>query len=93
MKVHVVEDLLRKANNETLSYWKDICCRCTLELPLRVPTTYATEKKETIFKFCIMPIVFVSFKHLKPPISIIIPVTIPQIVYLDDSYCISPNLI
>ena len=33
-----------------------------------------------------MSIVFASFKHFKLPISIIIPVTIPQIVYLDDSY-------
>ena len=29
-----VENLLRKAYGETLNYWKDICCRYILELPL-----------------------------------------------------------
>ena len=32
--IKVVENLLRKAYVETLNYWKDICCRYTLELPL-----------------------------------------------------------
>ena len=61
-----------------------------------VPTTYVTEIKETIFKLIhkhsIMYIAFASFKHLKLPISIIIPVTIPQIVYICMT-AISPNLI
>ena len=38
------------------------------------------------------PIVFASFKHLKQPISIIIPVTIPQIVSIWMT-AIYPNLI
>ena len=42
------------------------------------------ENKETnfnfIFKPCTMFIVFAYFKHLKLPISVRIPVTIPQIV-------------
>ena len=49
-----------------------------------VPTTYVTENKKTILKFTlkpsIMPTDFASFKNLKLPISIIIPVTIPQSV-------------
>ena len=36
-----------------------------------VPTTYVTENKETISKFSTMSIAFVSFKHLKLPISIV----------------------
>ena len=51
-----------------------------------VPTTYVTGNKVTIFKFTlepsIMSIVFASFKHLKLTISIIMPITIPQIVYI-----------
>ena len=52
-----------------------------------VPTTYVTEIKETYFeiytiKTSIMSIVFTSFKHSKQPISIIIPVTLLQIVYI-----------
>ena len=51
-----------------------------------VPTTYVTENKETSFMFTlklsIMSIVFAYFKHLNLSISIRIPVTIPQIVYI-----------
>ena len=51
------------------------------------PTTYVTENKEEnyleIYIFpSIMSIVFTSFKHHKLPISIRIPVTLPQIVYI-----------
>ena len=57
---------------------------------------YVTEIKETYFeiypKTSIMSIGFASFKHLKLPISIKIPVTIWQIVYIDMT-AISPNLI
>ena len=85
----VVENLLRKAYGETPNYWKDICCRYTFQC---APTTYITENKETMFKFTlkhsIMSIVFSSFKHLKLPISIIIP----QIVYIWMT-AISTNLI
>ena len=60
------------------------------------PTTYFIENKETILKFTLKPsimsIVFVPFKHLKLPISIILPFTIPQIVYIYMTV-ISPNLI
>ena len=51
-----------------------------------VPTPYVTENKATIFKFTlkqsIIPIVLASFKNLKLPNSIIISVTMPQIVYI-----------
>ena len=51
-----------------------------------VPTAYVTENKETSFKFTLKPstmsIVFAYFKHPKLPISIRIPVTIPQVVYI-----------
>ena len=61
-----------------------------------VPTTYFTENKETSFKFklklSIMSIAFAYFKHLKLPISIRIPVTILQIVYICMT-AIAPNLI
>ena len=61
-----------------------------------VPTIYITENKESLFKFTlkasIMSIVFAFLKHLKLPISIIITVTIPQIVYIWMT-AISPNLI
>ena len=50
-----------------------------------VPTTYVTEIKETYFeiytKQVSCPLAF-SFKHLKLPISIKLPVTIWQIVYI-----------
>ena len=61
-----------------------------------VSTTYVTEKKVTMFEFTLQPsimsIVFAFLKHLKLPISIIIPVTIPQIVYNCMTF-ISPNSI
>ena len=57
---------------------------------------YVTENKETKFKFTvklsIMSLVLASFKHLKLPINIKIPVTLPQIVYIWMTP-ISPNLI
>ena len=50
-----------------------------------VPTTSVTEIEEAFFeiysKTSIVPIVFASYKLLKLPISIKIPVTLPQIVY------------
>ena len=84
-------------------YWMDICCRCILELPLWgnfniaymrqfqcVPTTYVTEIKKTYFEIytkqvsCTLPS---SFKHLKLPISIKIPVTIiANCLYLHERY-------
>ena len=47
----VVEDLFKKAYGEKLIYWKDICCRYTLELPHRDNSNlylqhYVTENKE-----------------------------------------------
>ena len=58
-----------------------------------VPTAYVTEIKETYFEIYIYqescPFnCFVSLKHLNLPISIKIPITIWQIVYinLQDSY-------
>ena len=51
-----------------------------------LPTTYVTENKETSFKFtlkpCTMSIVFAYFNYLKLPISIRIPDTLPQVVYI-----------
>ena len=63
-----------------------------------IPTAFVAENKEPIFKFTLKPstmsIVSASFKHLKMSISIIIPVTIPQIVYVYIwMRAISPNLI
>ena len=58
-------------------------CRC-------VPATYVTEFKETYFEIHSTSIV--SFKHLKLPNSIKIPVTIWQIDY-NAMTAISPNLI
>ena len=55
-------------------------------------TTYVIEIKETFFETSIMSIGFASFKHLKLPISIKIPVTVSQIVYIYMT-AISPNLI
>ena len=37
---------LKIAYGEKLIYWKDICCRYTLELPQCVPTAYVTKNKE-----------------------------------------------
>ena len=51
-----------------------------------VPTTYITENMENYLK-----IVFASFKHPKLPISIKIPVTLWQTVYISMT-AISPNL-
>ena len=85
---------------KTLFYWIDICdicCRCTLELPMRqlqcVLTTYVTENKETNFEIYIYQEPF-PLKHLNLPISIkiLVPVTIWQIVYIYMT-AISPNLI
>ena len=49
-----------------------------------VATTYVSENKENCFKVytepSIMSVAFTSFKHLKLPISIKIPVTLQQIV-------------
>ena len=51
-----------------------------------VPTTYVTEIKETYFEIYIYQEPC-PFKHLNPQISIKIPVTIWQIVFiLHDSY-------
>ena len=63
-----------------------------------VSTTYVTEKKVTMFEFTLQPRImsicffFASFKHLKLSISIIIPVTIQQIVF-NCMTIISPNSI
>ena len=58
-----------------------------------VPTPYVNENKENYLEIytyqvsCQLSIVFVSFKHPKLPISIKIPVTLRQIVYIYyDSY-------
>ena len=65
--------------------------RCTLELPLFVPTTYVTEIKETYFDTLNKYHVYwlSSFKHFKLPIIIKIPLFIVYI-YMT---AISPNLI
>ena len=48
---------------------------------------YVTENKKNYFLPSIMSIIFVSFKHLKLPISSKIPVTIKHFfLYLQDSY-------
>ena len=85
--MEIVENLLRKAYGETLNYGKDIFCRYTLESMRRiqfqcVSTKYVIENKEFTLKTSNMSIVFASFKHLKLPITIIIPVTVQQIVYV-----------
>ena len=69
---------------KTLIYWMDICCRCTLKLPLwgnsnvyQQPMLLKLRKpimKYTLNKYHVDW--FSSFKHLKLPISIKIPVTI-----------------
>ena len=55
-----------------------------------VPTTYATEIKESILKYTLNKYHvhwLSSFKHLKLPISIKIPVTMSaNCLYLHDSY-------
>ena len=60
-----------------------------------VPTTYVTVNKEKIFGNKHLPtitsIVLASFKHPKLIISIKIPVTLRQIVYICMT-AISPNL-
>ena len=56
-----------------------------------VPTTYVTELFGNLHFPSIMSIVFTSFKHPKLPISIKIPVTLLQIVYIC-MIAISPNL-
>ena len=61
-----------------------------------IPTTDVTENKEENYLEIssipsIMSIVFTSFKHPKPPISIKIPVTLLQIVH-NCMAAISPNL-
>ena len=56
-----------------------------------VPTTYVTEIKEIYLEIYTKQ-VSCPFKHLKLPISITIPVTIWQIVYIYMT-AISPNLI
>ena len=56
-----------------------------------VPTTHVTEIKETYFEIYTKQVLS-SFKHLKMPISIKIPVTISQIVSIYIT-AISPNLI
>ena len=59
-----------------------------------VPTTYVTGIKETFFKIYTKYHVhwFSSFKHLKLPTGIKIPITIWQIVYFRMT-AISPNMI
>ena len=78
----------------------DICCRCTLELPLwgnsNVYQQHMLLKlmrpvlKYTLNKYHVHWLS--PFKHIKLPISIKIPVTIWQIVYIYMP-TISPNLI
>ena len=85
---------------KTLIYWMDICCRCTLELPLwgnsNVYQQHMLLKlrkpilKYTLNKYHVHWLS--SFKHLKLPISIKIPETIWQIVYIYMT-AISPNMI
>ena len=60
-----------------------------------VQITYVTEIKETYFEIYTKQVscpLASSFKHLKLPISLKIPVTIWQIVYIYMT-AISPNLI
>ena len=85
---------------KTLIYWMDKCCRCTLELPLWGNSN--VYQQHTLLKLRKLILKYTlnkdhvrwlsSFKHLKLPISIKIPVTIWQIVYIYMT-AISLNLI
>ena len=85
---------------KTLIYWIDKSCMCTLELPLWGNSNMYQQHmllklrklilKYTLNKYHVHWLS--SFQHLKPPISIKIPVTIWQIVYIYMT-AISPNLI
>ena len=86
---------------KTFIYWMDICCRCTLELPLwgtsNVYQQHISYWKQRNLFWNIhlsrkMPISFVSLNNLNLQISIEIHVTIWQIVYIYMT-AISPNLI
>ena len=83
---------------KTLIYWMDICCRCTLELPLwgnsnvyqqhmllklRKPILKYTLNKHHVHWLS-------SIKYPKLPNSIKIPVTLLQIVYICMT-ALSPN--
>ena len=78
-------------------YCKDICCRYTLDLPLRgnfnvylqhmlLKITKKNYLEIYIFQVSCPLLSPQSFKHPKLPISIKIAVTLLQIVYLHDSY-------
>ena len=87
----VVEILFNEANGEKLIYWKDIWFMYTLELAHRGNSNAYLQHmllkiRKKVFGNLhipsIMSIVFTSFKHPKLPISIKIPVTLLQIVYI-----------
>ena len=79
---------------KTLIYWMDICCRCTLELPLwgnsNVYQQHMLLKlrkpilKYTLSKYHVHWLS--SFKHLKLPISIEIPVTTVNLSHPNVNY-------
>ena len=73
------------------SFIEDICCRYTLELPHRGNSNVYLQhmllkiRKKTIWKFIFSKYhvhCLYLFKHLIQPISIKIPVTLLQIVYI-----------
>ena len=90
IKVHIVENLFKKAYGEFFFIEKT----CLRQFQC-VPTTNATVNIENYFEIytyqvsCPLPL---PLKHLKLQISIKISVTIPHIVYICMT-AISPNLI
>ena len=82
---------LWKAYGDKLIYWKDICCRYTLELPqwgnsnVYLQHMLLKIREKNIWKFTFsnynVHIVSTFVKHSKLPISIKIPVTLLQIIY------------
>ena len=94
-------ELVKRAYGEKLIYWKDVCCRLTLELSHRGNSSVHLQHmllkiRRKLFGNSHFPsiksIAFTSFKHLNLPISIKILVITWQIVYIYMT-AISPNLI
>ena len=92
----VVGTLFVKAHGEKIIIKKTYAVgahwNCLIEaIPMCTTTCVTANRKKTIWKFpSISSIVFTSFKHPKLPISIKIPVTLLQIVYVCMT-AISPN--
>ena len=97
----MVENLFKKKLMVKNSFIEKTYCRYTLELPHRGNSNVYLQQLHMLLKIRkklfgnlhfphIMPIVLTSFKHPKLPISIKIPVTLLQIVYICMT-AISPN--